>query len=490
MNHRVLCSYSLKTLMLWKCEQEPDDYWDETRLNEVVRSLLLCLVGWLIERKCPHYFIRTHNNWCDAPEWSRMEDKIELFVRICEKKLIEDCIADSPMAARQVFSPEDLNRATHKMLLNWIGYGVHSNILDVNKVMSQEMFESLSSGIRNLYRGIAIQKLCSAEIAQQNGTNIGVVSDLLMEAENAFDKVCDFKNDDELSQVSLPESAIQFSFVEFLLKMMKYYISKFEKDLQIGRKSLTFDENYPTVAKANPNYLSLLLKTVDLPRLHYFIGVCYLANFYYACAKNYTRAIEVCSDAITRVYRSKQKRLRFNRGINWMLLTNKQASIYDAEIQTVLGYLILAKSVKSGIGSINNSPVRIFIPPDLFLCYVRSRCLKLKSNTKELDIEHLFKLFRLMDEISRPNVVGNCSTIELARDLSCFPVEQFLRNHNYSYTPRGYTDTIRENNEKYSDVDIQLAYQANFYHTSAKDCARSLDICDNTLPRLSSEILS
>ena len=37
----VLCTYHFKTLMLWACEERPEEFWSENSLADSVRSLLI-----------------------------------------------------------------------------------------------------------------------------------------------------------------------------------------------------------------------------------------------------------------------------------------------------------------------------------------------------------------------------------------------------------------------------------------------------------------
>ena len=57
----ILSTYSLKTLMLWQCEQRPWSWWNSRSLIEICCNLLKIMFYWLKEKNCKHYFIRNCN---------------------------------------------------------------------------------------------------------------------------------------------------------------------------------------------------------------------------------------------------------------------------------------------------------------------------------------------------------------------------------------------------------------------------------------------
>jgi hypothetical protein len=56
-----LCSYYVKTLMLWSCEEKPPEFWAENQQESSVQQLLYELIECLIDRRCPNYFLRENN---------------------------------------------------------------------------------------------------------------------------------------------------------------------------------------------------------------------------------------------------------------------------------------------------------------------------------------------------------------------------------------------------------------------------------------------
>ena len=59
--NKILCSYHLKTLMLWKWEGLPLQWWKERDLIEICCGLLKCLLKWMTRGHFPNYFMRNCN---------------------------------------------------------------------------------------------------------------------------------------------------------------------------------------------------------------------------------------------------------------------------------------------------------------------------------------------------------------------------------------------------------------------------------------------
>ena len=60
-NNKIVCSYHLKTLMLWKCEELPIHWWKDTNLIAICCGLLKCLLKWVTRGFYPNYFMRNCN---------------------------------------------------------------------------------------------------------------------------------------------------------------------------------------------------------------------------------------------------------------------------------------------------------------------------------------------------------------------------------------------------------------------------------------------
>ena len=72
----ILCTYHLKTLMLWTCEEMPPEWWNSSSVIATCCELLKKLAEWLKKRHCPNYFIPEANLFHE-PSSSTITDKIE-----------------------------------------------------------------------------------------------------------------------------------------------------------------------------------------------------------------------------------------------------------------------------------------------------------------------------------------------------------------------------------------------------------------------------
>ena len=74
---KVVCTYHIKTLILWACERKSPVWWESNCVIVLCSKLLETLMKWIGEKMCPHYFI---------PKWNLFEYKMKESRRlaICE----------------------------------------------------------------------------------------------------------------------------------------------------------------------------------------------------------------------------------------------------------------------------------------------------------------------------------------------------------------------------------------------------------------------
>ena len=99
------------------------------------------------------------------------------------------------------------------------------------------------------------------------------------------------------------------------------------------------------------------------------------ANFYYACAKDYSRSIGICDYTLLRI---KQRLCRETFSFE---MRTGVSSIYDADIQQLFGFLMLLEFILRGTYSTDDCHLTVYFPHDIFIRYIRLRCLqRLKSS--------------------------------------------------------------------------------------------------------------
>ena len=54
---KVICTYHIKTLMLWACEKKSPVWWESNCVLDLCSKLLDTLMKWIQMKHCPHYFI-------------------------------------------------------------------------------------------------------------------------------------------------------------------------------------------------------------------------------------------------------------------------------------------------------------------------------------------------------------------------------------------------------------------------------------------------
>jgi len=66
----TLSNYHVKTLMLWACELKPRSWWiDDLNVVRLSVELLHTLGVWLIDARCPHYFVHNCNLFDHPDNW-------------------------------------------------------------------------------------------------------------------------------------------------------------------------------------------------------------------------------------------------------------------------------------------------------------------------------------------------------------------------------------------------------------------------------------
>src|SRR6218665_2154463 len=79
----VLCTYHLKTLMLWSCEQMLPECWISTSVIEICCNLLQTVVKWLIQNRCPNYFIPDANLFHEHFNQKVVDETVKRLTYFC-----------------------------------------------------------------------------------------------------------------------------------------------------------------------------------------------------------------------------------------------------------------------------------------------------------------------------------------------------------------------------------------------------------------------
>src|SRR6218665_2336853 len=93
----VLCTYHLKTLMLWSCEEMSSEWWNSSYVIAICCELLKRLSEWLKRRHCPNYFIPEANLFNLPVRSARLEKTERQLNEFCNcgslcNWFVENCI--------------------------------------------------------------------------------------------------------------------------------------------------------------------------------------------------------------------------------------------------------------------------------------------------------------------------------------------------------------------------------------------------------------
>jgi len=124
----TLSNYHIKTLMLWACERKPRSWWtDDVNLVRICVDLLHVLAEWLIDARCPHYFIdncNLLNNSSNVSVISQQLKSIDLawlaawFVHNYIWKCSQLCSDDVSKLFHDVRTSVELQNAV-SVIVNW-----------------------------------------------------------------------------------------------------------------------------------------------------------------------------------------------------------------------------------------------------------------------------------------------------------------------------------------------------------------------------------
>ena len=76
---KVICTYHIKTLMLWACERKSPVWWELNCVIFICSKLLETLMKWIRKKTCPHYFIPDWNLFDCTMKESRRLDTINML---------------------------------------------------------------------------------------------------------------------------------------------------------------------------------------------------------------------------------------------------------------------------------------------------------------------------------------------------------------------------------------------------------------------------
>lgn len=344
----VLCTFYFKTLMFWACEEKRREFWNEENLENSVGKLLCQMIEWLIERRCPNYFI-PENNMIDY-----LSDDVDLSTEISALLYYRENCSQLMSRIPKAYPRSDFEISVPsnflliiKLILAVGNYvtplGQHKTRLITKQLVDSNEF---LPEIKDLYFGISshlqlVQLL--VETGSRNAT-FKLVSATLTHFNAAIGA-----NHNTTTQFvsSLSDSVI--SFVNRLLSA--------ENDDSRDSTLLPSRSNLSDATERGQYDVPIVFRAVErlirsigdvLPAPMYFVTAAYRANFLHTALKDYTSAFKQCEEAkklVTKLSSSLSDE-KFVHRLPTIILTSEWSSIFDQDIQTVHGFAALYRFVQ------------------------------------------------------------------------------------------------------------------------------------------------
>ena len=118
-------SYYFKTLMFWSCDNRPSEFWNDQRLTNSVRELLICMSEWMNRKRCPNYFTSDNNMMNHIPDVINMEMEVKLVGEMYRQ--IDELVVgvdDNGSRYMKIKYPKWLVN-TSKLIIHFISFDIH-----------------------------------------------------------------------------------------------------------------------------------------------------------------------------------------------------------------------------------------------------------------------------------------------------------------------------------------------------------------------------
>jgi len=400
-NDVILCSYHLKTLMLWAVEEKPSQFWSDKYYSTSMKQLICELAEWFIDRRCPCYFL-PNNNIFDHIEGNDSVGKlVQLLIRSTQ---------NAP------FLQYELRYLVTSSLLKLTFYDQVSNVI---KMKCKILFfcESLKSEIFIVYELCDLYSALRGQVdfvKQSAKLSVSEREKGLQILQQRFRKA--IKSDERLVEITIEgeqDYNSDFGFMESFRRQL--HPSRWKRTSMcstIEDVGVTCRENDSWPAASvnrqnegeNNNGLS---PSINMSSYHYkfsdavlnferafgqghfadesqkfsdgrlskLCAMSYLANFYYIVCGEYDDAITVCDEVIG-------SQIVYDCALNCSLnCDDGWAVLFDDDIQSLLGFTSLYDTLHRLTLPVEN-PLEVKeyncsvqISARSFAQYIKIRCL-------------------------------------------------------------------------------------------------------------------
>jgi len=348
-----ICTYHFKTQMLWACEEEPAEFWEDSNLVTSICKLLTQMLQRLVDRNLPNYFIRDCNIVDSNVCVESYREKLRLLNTELGRSILKSKLP--PKVCQEC-------RATVSLPLQMVLYGclfadrfgipyqAHRQNLEKLKALIDEELDDLINGIYNMqlaktqgvsYYAVAEQYLWNATACPSTGVdNVGVkrIKLSLPISPNYVKASYESLENAEISTLVGGNNKWDVSVVNACTKNQCLY-GGMTKDFHWDDVYASFNEKW-----LNPSHL---------------LSAAYLSNLYFI-----TENFLMCRELV--IVKCQSASNAFNTELYPMIFCPELASLFDENLQEVLGMLWLCKHI---LGRKEN--FECCTCPQLFMLYIR-----------------------------------------------------------------------------------------------------------------------
>src|SRR6218665_1327830 len=355
----ILKTYHLKTLLFWACEERTPEFWEEGYIETAVKELLCQMIGWLIEKRCPNYFIPS----CNLFDYQCIDIKREVELLV---SYAEDLRLDPLQLLRYKDSVHF--RFPRKLILS---VQIVINCMNfVDPLQPEKAMSSLNRLARHPLLIEEIQWIYKA-MSTQRDVSLGREDAVVQEVKRCFSLA---KASNIMEREYCPITIRQSDNVYGLITNSGF--TKFHSA-----------DNHDECLESEsvPEFFRDFLRFVDefddqFIRPSYFLRAAYEANFCYTELHDFQSAKRICNDAIDldhKLRNNGKPQLSAEWGEFYIdrfsvVITDTWIRIFDAAIVATTGFLVLCDAVKTTIKKLQTPSATIINQRELG-CLSRSK---------------------------------------------------------------------------------------------------------------------
>ena len=395
-------TYTFKTLMLWACEEKSDEFWRFERLSKSISELLLILVGWLIERRCPNYFIPENNMMDHVPYIISFDEEIEFLLECCNEQFLEAWLQARPKACLDCILEVDVPMRVYlSQQLTFINMHFCDDAIRLK--LRETFLRLIEIEIKDLVRALTLQKMLSHQKRGSANYKDPIFDNLVSEIETCYHRCRNRPRSEyrtRTSSVASGQRAIM-AFIESYFDYEEEICGS--EDPKNGIQSCKkLDLKSPGIHEGDSFYrpkanlrcsscsenvykkqtelifsACLWRKNEEMKNPSFLASLAYEANYNYMVLSNFDEAIKL-SNFGNDIYF-----LAYNDNSLPVLLLTDISEIFDKCVQTILGFLSLVENElihlnerKKPRRDNNHSSLRVTVSvcPTLFIYYIAVQC--------------------------------------------------------------------------------------------------------------------